>query len=331
MKKRLREVDEVRESIIEFWRAVLIMFTAFAAIVVYIFTSSALEWKHKQERLELLAQQKIAAKVGQVSVYAFVNNWGGINQDPTIQYRKAVKLEQGVEYEVGRKRYYDVSDEETNKLGFDHVRMDQSDEIDYILPVLTVQYSKFIHVRSSLDNSWMESGYTQKGAKTGEWLYTLPVKDEREISIEGDAWGEKTLTVTFPVNGIDLDVNIDSTDISDELRKYNYIVTEKLGEQYENVPAEYADRTRKVYTSHVLIEGWRTDQRDRRAGNSEKGLTPTPEVTVLVRIKHYGNWDLTKDEFESMRYKVSEFSSTRFNHDYSSRTTMTYVGMATST
>ena len=41
-------------------RTVLIALLAFAAMVIYIFASSALEWKHEQERLELIAKQKIA-------------------------------------------------------------------------------------------------------------------------------------------------------------------------------------------------------------------------------------------------------------------------------
>ena len=71
----MREPDDIRNSITEFWRAVLIALLAFAAMVIYIFASSALEWKHEQERLELIAKQKIAAKVGKVSVYSFVNKW----------------------------------------------------------------------------------------------------------------------------------------------------------------------------------------------------------------------------------------------------------------
>ena len=327
----MREPDDIRNSIVEFWRAVLIALAAFTAMVIYIFASSALEWKHEQERLELLAKQKIAAKVGKVSVYAQINSWGSLslNQELTLQYREAQKLEIGTEYEIGRKRYYDVNDEETNDLGFDHVRFDIADDPDYLSPVLTVQYPKFIHVRSSIDSSWMKSGLTRKGAKTGEWLYTLPVDDEREISMTGDAWGEQTITVTFPINGVDLDVNIDDVTISGEMRGYNYIVTEKLGEHYLNVPAEYSDRTRKIYTSHVIIEGWRSDPRDWKTNGNSRALTPTPEVTVIVRIKHYGEWDVTKEEFEEMRYKVNAFSSTRFDHSYSPHTTITYLGMLT--
>ena len=324
----MREADDIRNSITEFWRAVLIALLAFAAMVIYIFASSALEWKHEQERLELIAKQKVAEKVGKVSVYAFVNQWDF--DEPTKQERVLLNLVVGKEYEIGRLRYYDVNDEETNALGFDHVREEASDSPDYLNPVVTAQYSKFIHVKYSIDNGsgWLISGPTRKGIKTDEWLYTLPEEDQRDTSDSGEGWGEKSLTFSLPINGLDgVEVNIDSADISEEMRGYNYIVTERLGDAYGNVPEEYADRTRKVYTSHVIIEGWRTDPREWKTNGNTKALTPTPEITVLVRIRHYGEWDLTKDEYESMRYKVNEFSSTRFYHDYSKHTTITYVGM----
>ena len=326
----MREPDDIRNSIVEFWRAVLIALAAFAAMVVYIFSSSALEWKHEQERLELLAKQKIAAKVGKVSVYSFINVWemADVGIRGTTQYRRDSKLDVGVEYETGRLRYYNVNDESGNIRGFDHVLDVATDDPTYIEPLITVQYAKFIHVKYSIDggDGWLIGGPTRKGLKTGEWLYTLPEVTESNTS--RDAWGEKSLTVRVPVNGLNgLAVNIDSAEVSTPMRGYNYITTERFGDKFLNVPDELADRERKIYTSHLIIEGWRTDPREWKTNANSKALEPTPEVTVLVRIKHYGEWDITAEEYESVRYRVYGLADVN-NREFSPYTTVTYVGMS---
>ena len=328
----MREPDDIRNSITEFWRAVLIALLAFAAMVIYIFASSALEWKHEQERLELIAKQKIAAKVGKVSVYSFVNKWemADVGVRGTDQTRQAMKLEPGVEYDTGRLRYYNVNDEMATIHGFDHVMEVVTDDPVYVDPIITVQYSKFIHVKYSIDggDGWLTSGPTRKGIKNDIWLYTLPDEGVESNALR-DGWGEKSLTFQVPINGLNgLEVNIDSTDVSKEMRGYNYITTERLGDEYFNVPSELADRTRKVYTSHVIIEGWRSDPREWKTNGKSSALTPTPEITVLVRIKHYGEWDITKEEYESVRYTVSGFANQN-NREVSPYTTIEYVGMLT--
>ena len=231
----MREPDDIRNSIVEFWRAVLIALAAFTAMVIYIFASSALEWKHEQERLELLAKQKIAAKAGKVSVYSFINVWemADVGIRGTTQYRRDSKLDVGVEYETGRLRYYNVNDESGNIRGFDHVLDVATDDPTYIEPLITVQYAKFIHVKYSIDggDGWLIGGPTRKGLKTGEWLYTLP--EETESNISRDAWGEKSLTIRVPVNGLNgLAVNIDSTEVSTPMRGYNYITIERFGDKF---------------------------------------------------------------------------------------------------
>ena len=60
--------------------------------------------------------------------------------------------------------------------GFDHVMEVVTDDPVYVDPIITVQYSKFIHVKYSIDggDGWLTSGPTRKGIKNDIWLYTLP-------------------------------------------------------------------------------------------------------------------------------------------------------------
>ena len=62
----MRDTDDIRKSIIEFWRAVLISLLAFSTMVVYIFASSKIAWKREQERLELIAKQKAVEKMNKI-------------------------------------------------------------------------------------------------------------------------------------------------------------------------------------------------------------------------------------------------------------------------
>lgn len=320
----MRDTDDIRSSIIDFWKAVLLAVVAFAVIVVYVFVSCALDWKHEQERLELLAKQKAVEKVGKITAVAFVNTWnmadvGILGVD---QKRTAEPLNIGEEYYVGALRYYDTSDGAV----FDHVLEVTPDDPTFTNPVITVGYSKYIHVKYSIDGgdgSYLISGETDVGDKTGERLYTIVTDGEVYNDPLDGAWGEGVMTFTIPINGLNgLEVNIDSEDISEDMRQYNYIVTERLGDVYSDAPSEYADRIRKVYTSHVIVEGWKSDPRERRDG---KSLAPTPEVSVLIRIKHYGEWDLTADEFDLLKFKISEFSNIN-NRKFSPYTTIEYVG-----
>ena len=329
----MKETDgsDVRRSIIDFWKAVMLALIAFSGMVVYIFASSALEWKHEQERLEMIAKQKAAAKVGKIAVVSFINKWemADVGVRGANQNRVDFKLEPGVEYETGRLRYYlGRNDGGAITYGFDHTIDVFDDDPDYFNPIITVQYSKFIHAMYSIDTEpgWLIYGPTRKGIKGGEYLWVLP-EDGGTASDGCDAWGEKSLTFVVPPNGTNgIEVNIDSEAISKEMRGYNYIVTERLGDAYLNVPAEFADRTRKIYTSHVLVEGWRSDPREWKTNGNSKGLTPTPELTVLIRIKRYGRWDLTSEEYESIMFKATELSNIN-NREFSPYTTIEYVGM----
>lgn len=321
----MRETDDIRSSIAEFWKAVLFALLGFAVLVVYIFSSSALQWKQKQERLAVSTQQKELDKVGKISVYTFVNKWGDAD-DPTHQSRYVKQLELGKAYDVGQLKYFDVNDPETNKYGFDHILF-ETEDYDYANPIITIKYSNYIHVKYSLacEGSWLKSGEPQRGLKTGELLYILPDDSECTITENYDGWGEKYLTFQVPPNGQnDLEINIDSPIISDDLRPYNYITTERFGEQYENVPAEFADRTRKIYTSHVIVEGWKSDPKNRRG----TAAPSTPELTVLIRIKYYDYWDLTKDEYDSIKYTVSHLADESYR-GFSPKTTIEYVGLLT--
>ena len=152
----------------------------------------------------------------------------------------------------------------------------------------------------------------------------LKVLRERAYNMR---WAEVDEDV-IPLTAADSDFH-PAPEISEAMREYNYITTERLGSEFLNVPEEFADRERKVYTSHIIIEGWKNDPREWRTNGNSKALYLTPEVTIILRIKHYGRWDVTKEEFESMRYKVSEFSKRDFR-EFSPYTTLEYVGMLTS-
>lgn len=304
----MREENDIRDAIVGFWKTVLLAMLAFAAMVVYIFVSSALQWKHEQRLLALAAQQKEMARLAKVGVCAWVNDWEiadkgvrGVNQ-----VRSLKRLEAGVEYEVGRLRYYDVN----LKRGFDQVMEVGTDDPVYVYPLITVRYANFIHVRYSVDGGagWMMSGGTRRGIKIDDWTYTLP--EEYETNDTRDGWAEQSLTFSVSVNGREgIEVGAGSELVSEAMRPYNMIETVRLGDVYNNVPEQYADRTRNICTSHVIIECWKSDPRVRRAdGDPDKVYSPTPELTVKLRIRSYGEWDITAEEFESMRYKVLEFS-----------------------
>ena len=333
MKKHEKSADEVRAEIVEFWQAVLMAALTFAVMVTCVFVTSKVAWKREQERLELMEKQKQVEKMNKINVITFVNGWTiGMQSDRgSMQMRCRTILRPGSVYEIGRLREYDSLDVEKNEVGFDHVIEVNTDDANFLNPVITVRYPKLIHVKYSIDGGggWMISGPTRKGLKTSEYLYTLPDESECETSMKAEGWGEKALTFTVPINGLDkLEENINSSAVSKDMRGYNYITTERLGSEFLNVPAEYADRERKVYTSHVIIEGWKRDPRDWRTNGHTRLQTPMPEVTILLRIKHYGRWDVTKEEYESMRYKVNEFSNRDFR-EFSPYTTLEHVGMLT--
>lgn len=54
----MKSFDNVRNSIVGFWKAALSALLTFAVMVTGIFISSKVAWKKEQERLELYARQK---------------------------------------------------------------------------------------------------------------------------------------------------------------------------------------------------------------------------------------------------------------------------------
>ena len=329
----MKSFDNVRNSIIEFWRAALSAILIFALMVTGIFISSKVAWKKEQERLELYARQKAIEKLGRVEVSAFVNGWnpGSRSDRASDQKRYRVVLSPGAVYEIGRLREYDSTDVEKDEYGFDHVIQVATDDPMFYDPVITVRYANLIHVKYSVDNGsgWLVYGPTRRGIKGGEYLWTLPEGEERDSTDKCDGWLQKAITFTFPINGTArLAVESGDESVSEDMRGYNSIETERLGDVYTNVPEKFADRTRQVYTSHIFIEAWRADPRDWRTNGHSNKLVPTPEITILLRFRHYGVWNVTKDEYESMRYKVDEFSSLDFR-EFSPYSTIEHIGMLT--
>lgn len=294
------ERAEFGKMLLDVFRGLLIGIVVFALMVTAIFLSSEYEWNQQVKRLELekkRIQLEQIAKADVVGVFAWVNEWG-TGFEAIGEERHVEKLVPGVEYIVGQLRKYDVNE----FTGFNNIKMDPDDDMRYMYPVVTFNYSGWVNFRYSIDNGsgWLYYGPTAKGLKTGNWQY-LP----SEENYEGDAsgWGTGATSLSCAVNGRDnLYVNLHDMSVSDDLRGYNYLTTMKLGELSENVPAEYAGREREVWTSHIVVDAYKVDPRE--AGNGDV----KPEVSFLLRIRHYGNWDITQEEYDELIFIIPDIS-----------------------
>lgn len=307
--------DDYAKMLKEAYRGVVIGIFVFASMVAYIFWSSSYAWQQKQRRLELAAQQRIAAqlaKLSDVGVYAWVNNWEVIGgAEGVYELRDIEKLQLGTEYKVGRLRMYDVN----LRYGFNQVMPNVDDDIFYVDPIITFAYNGFIHVKYSIDSDegWFVYGETRTGLKTGTYQY---IPDEELTTPERDGWGENMMSVRLPANGQNnFEVNVNDKNVSEAMRDYNYYIDEKLGEAYSGVPTEYANRTRRVHTSHLIVEVYKEDPRVKGAKKT------TPELTFKIRIRSYGEWDLTDEEYRKLIFDVPALTE----RDYAPRTTAELV------
>lgn len=301
----------------EVFRAVFIGILIFAAMVIYIFQSSAYAWEKKLENQEIEAQRRLLdqqiAKASIVGVYAWVNHW----VDPISQARTADKLEPNVEYIVGPLLMYDRNylehdltaeqyDELKHIYSFTRYMIDHEDDPYYADPIFTFSYSGYVHVRYSIDSSdgWLICAPTARGLKTNNYQY-IPSENIAEPGCSG--CGQGMTSVIVPANGRNgLEVNIDNAEISEEMRPYNYCISERLGDVYKNIPEELSDRTRKIYTSHLIVEAYKEDPR-------VAGANRRPVVTFMIRIRSYGEWDLKKEEYDQAVFSVPDLTSEEYS------------------
>ncbi|MBQ8510268.1 MAG: hypothetical protein IJ493_10220 [Clostridia bacterium] len=305
--------SEYGKMLKEIFRDVGIIVLVFVAMVVYVFQSSAHQWNLKIKADEAAAAAKAEAaamKASVISVYAWVNDWGLVNEERSLE-----KLKAGVEYTVGQLRQFDVNDKDTHKTGFNSVRFIPDDDKTYVDPIITFAYANFIHVQYSIDSGagWMTYGETARGLKTNNLQY-LPAE---ELSNEDrDGWGQGMMTVRVPANGTNnIAVNVTDTSVSESLRDYNYFVDEKLGDVYSGVPEEYSNHTRRIWTSHLIVKAWASDPRVKGA------VTERPVATIKIRIRYYGAWDLTQEEYDSIVHSAPGITQ----KEYTPKTTIELI------
>lgn len=296
------ERAEFGKMLLDVFRGLVIGIVVFALMVTAIFLSSEYEWNQQVKRLELekkRIQLEQIAKADVVGVYAWVNEWERFDKGLGVnEVRSIIKLKPGIEYRVGQLRMFDV-----NKLcGFNYIKFNEDDDQSYMYPVVTFNYSGWVNFRHSINNDsgWLYYGPTSKGLKTGNWQY-LPSEENYEADASG--WGSGATSLSCAVNGRDnLYVNLHDKSISDDMRRYNYCTTLTLGELYENVPEKYAGREREVWTSHIVVDAYKVDPRE--AGNGDV----KPEVSFFLRIRHYGNWDITQEEYDELIFIIPDIS-----------------------
>ena len=294
------ERAEFGKMLLDVFRGLVIGIVVFALMVTAIFLSSEYEWNQQVKRLELekkRIQLEQIAKADVVGVYAWVNEWG-TGFGAIGEERHVEKLVPGVEYIVGQLRKYDVNE----FTGFNNIKMDPDDDMRYMYPVVTFNYSGWVNFRHSINNGsgWLYYGPTAKGLKTGNWQY-LPSEDNYEADASG--WGNGATSLSCAVNGRDnLYVNLHDKSISDDMRRYNYCTTLTLGELFENVPEKYADREREIWISHIVVDAYNVDPREAGNGGAK------PEVSFLLRIRHYGNWDITQEEYDELIFIIPDIS-----------------------
>ena len=320
MKKRKRSEDQESVGVLlwSFWKAVLIAVGGFALMIFFIFESSAYTWRSEQKRLEIAAQRKVQIavdKMGVVGVYTWKDSE---DYSDDGEKRSVEKMQVGTEYRVGTHKIFDrnrkdreYTEEDYERLGdtFFHnsFMLDPNDDTYFADPVITFVYANYLDIKFSIDNDEgvYEYGATAVGTKTGNYKY---VPEETTSSGSRSSFTKGPTTVKVVANGTGgVSVNIDDKTISEDMRQYNYVTTERLADVYPGVDSKYADRTREVSTCHLLISAYKNDPH----GKANRGST-APETTFKVRIRHYGAWDLTKAEYDEAIFSAPAMTSVEY-------------------
>ena len=289
----------------EVYTDVLLCIVAFAAIVAGTFLSSKISWEREVERKELKAAEKIQQQAAKIDVWVQENRTRQYSVDrvgDAIEVRDVAKMEPGVEYLVGQLRVFDT----TYPPPLNRIKLDPNDDSDYFDPVITVRADNIVHIRSSLGytKGWMICGPTDTGLKTGEYRY-YPAETDDQDYFEG--WGKGMTSVRVPLNGKNnIAVSVGDPDVDEDLQEYNYYYEEKLGEVYDGVPEKYANRSRLVWVSHLIVSAYDTDPRD--AGAKSR----TPSATVKIRFKNYTAWDLTQEEYDEIIFAAPGISEKNY-------------------
>ncbi len=276
--------EEFGRMLKETFRTVFFAVLIFAGMVIWIFQSEAYKWQRQRERAEKEERAKAERILNTVEISAWVNGWDkfGVTEERSLK-----KLTAGVEYYVGALREFDRNDE----LNFNRVIWQTGDDIRFHDPILMLKYANTIYAKSSLDGTggWIVSGPNAKGSKTGTYLnYPEP----ETVGENSECWGEGTLLVKLPVNGADgLEVNVTDPTVSEAMREYNYFVDQRLDDIYRGVREPYASRTRRVWVSHLIVKAYPGDPRKKGA------VTVYPEAVLTLRVRSYGQWDLTREEY----------------------------------
>lgn len=337
MRNRLRRIRDDEEGgvgaqILSFWKTVLLASLAFAVMVTGIFISSAISWRRQQRRLELAAKRReqiVIERMKAVSVYTFADAFDYVHAEDT---RKLVKMEPGVVYRIGtlmrydrnrddRARDYGFTAEDYDRLrhiyGFNCFMPDQEDDPYYADPIFTFSSAYPVRVRYSIDSDdgWFVYGGTAVGTKTGNWQFIPDASDSRP-GVE--CLFDSMTSVKLSANGTNgVQVNADDKKVSDELRGYNYITYESLGEIYPEIDPKYAGRTRQVSTCHLIVTAY-TSAADKDKDTPASG---GQVVSFRIRIRSYGEWDLRKAEYDEAVFSAPDMTDL----DYSPKLTAELV------
>ncbi|MCI8388099.1 MAG: hypothetical protein HFE63_06490 [Clostridiales bacterium] len=253
-----------------------------------------MELEQQQKELERIA------KIEDVTIYAFVNTWMGSKETRSIQ-----KLSIGTEYRIGELHQYDrmalMGDNNYNKT----YPIAGGDDLMYSDPILTFYCKNKLRISYSIDKhgSYLFYGDTDCNPKTCEPYYTIREKryaEDMSIIIEPG----KLTTITFPVNGDKgIEALVADSAVSEGMRPFNYCKEQTLCEVNTNVPEEYADRSRKIWISHLFVTVY-----------NARGQKP--DATFMVRISNYGKWDLTMEEFAKVIVYAPELTMLGGEYDY---------------
>ncbi|MBE6612614.1 MAG: hypothetical protein E7632_08985 [Ruminococcaceae bacterium] len=279
--------EEYGKMLLEIWRDVFIGILVCIGIVFAIFQSSRISHEREIKRQEIKAREAALAVSTNITAWAHINKPEYYEGRFLAEYRELEKLAPGEEYIVGQLRRFD-----RNRLtGFVNVMPDPDDDAIFHNPALTFHYRNYLHIETSLDDSWLVVGPTATAGKLKEYTY-LPDATDDPMAAEG--WGKGMTSVYIPVNGRD---NVAVTD-----GEYNYCITEKFSDLYTDAAGNAPDWTRKVWVSHIFVTAYNQNPLDKKSQN------PEPVAALTLRVKYYEQWDVSEEEFK--KYQISDYNFT---------------------
>ena len=273
--------EEFGRALREAWLSVLCIAAISAVTVAAIFYGSKMSYQKEVERLEIQKARAAMAASPTISAWAHVNKPEFVDGRFLSEFREVEALSPGTEYVVGRLREFDRN---SGCRSHDHFIYDKQDDALYAEPILTFHYRKLLHFTCTLGDGWLHPGATQEWRRTGAYTY-LPGKTDTADAMEG--WGSGMSSVVLPIP---------------ELSEMPGAVleTERLGDFAPDVPEELAERTREIWSYDVTVTAYNADPRDK------KNTDAKPVTSMTVRVRSYGTWDLTCDEY--YRCRISNYN-----------------------